>query len=141
LQFANKWGCEVHAFTTSDSKEAEARKLGAHFVHNTKQSFCCLAQPVIGMNSSRCRCMNSSRANRTIGDGSGGRLTARFRHIHSSKTSAINCCLVMPRNSHCFVSHSKCCELTTICTNSEDESGSSGGGPFSLFCTHWIALE
>ncbi|HUB67911.1 MAG TPA: NAD(P)-dependent alcohol dehydrogenase [Candidatus Methylacidiphilales bacterium] len=37
LQFANKWGCEVHAFTTSDSKEAEARKLGAHFVHNTKR--------------------------------------------------------------------------------------------------------
>ena len=37
LQFANKWGCEVHAFTTSDSKEAEARKLGAHHVHNTKQ--------------------------------------------------------------------------------------------------------
>jgi uncharacterized zinc-type alcohol dehydrogenase-like protein len=36
LQFANKWGCEVHAFTTSDNKEAEARKLGAHFVHNTK---------------------------------------------------------------------------------------------------------
>jgi uncharacterized zinc-type alcohol dehydrogenase-like protein len=38
LQFANKWGCEVHAFTTSDSKEAEARKLGAHFVHNTKNA-------------------------------------------------------------------------------------------------------
>jgi uncharacterized zinc-type alcohol dehydrogenase-like protein len=37
LQFANKWGCEVHAFTTSDSKEPEARKLGAHFVHNTKR--------------------------------------------------------------------------------------------------------
>jgi uncharacterized zinc-type alcohol dehydrogenase-like protein len=37
LQFANKWGCEVHAFTTSDSKEAEARKLGAHHVHNTRQ--------------------------------------------------------------------------------------------------------
>jgi uncharacterized zinc-type alcohol dehydrogenase-like protein len=37
LQFANKWGCEVHAFTTSDSKEAEARKMGAHHVHNTKQ--------------------------------------------------------------------------------------------------------
>jgi uncharacterized zinc-type alcohol dehydrogenase-like protein len=37
LQFANKWGCEVHAFTTSDGKEAEARKLGAHVVHNTKQ--------------------------------------------------------------------------------------------------------
>lgn len=37
LQFANKWGCEVHAFTTNDSKEAEAKKLGAHFVHNTKR--------------------------------------------------------------------------------------------------------
>jgi uncharacterized zinc-type alcohol dehydrogenase-like protein len=38
LQFANKWGCEVHAFTTSDSKEAEAKTLGAHFVHNTKKA-------------------------------------------------------------------------------------------------------
>jgi len=37
LQFANKWGCEVHAFTTSDSKEAEARQMGAHYVHNTKK--------------------------------------------------------------------------------------------------------
>jgi uncharacterized zinc-type alcohol dehydrogenase-like protein len=36
LQFANKWGCEVHAFTTSDSKEKEARQLGAHHVHNTR---------------------------------------------------------------------------------------------------------
>jgi alcohol/geraniol dehydrogenase (NADP+) len=36
LQFANKWGCEVHAFTTNDSKEAEARRLGAHAVHNTR---------------------------------------------------------------------------------------------------------
>jgi len=37
LQFANKWGCEVHAFTTSDSKEKEAHELGAHYVHNTKR--------------------------------------------------------------------------------------------------------
>jgi uncharacterized zinc-type alcohol dehydrogenase-like protein len=37
LQFANKWGCEVHAFTTSDNKEQEARQLGAHYVHNTKK--------------------------------------------------------------------------------------------------------
>ena len=37
LQFANKWGCEVHAFTTSAGKETEARKLGAHYVHNTKE--------------------------------------------------------------------------------------------------------
>jgi len=37
LQFANKWGCEVHAFTTNDSKEAEALNLGAHHVHNTKR--------------------------------------------------------------------------------------------------------
>jgi uncharacterized zinc-type alcohol dehydrogenase-like protein len=38
LQFANKWGCEVHAFTTSGSKEAEALRLGAHQVHNTKNA-------------------------------------------------------------------------------------------------------
>jgi uncharacterized zinc-type alcohol dehydrogenase-like protein len=38
LQFANKWGCEVHAFTTSDSKEVEARSLGAHFVHYTRNA-------------------------------------------------------------------------------------------------------
>jgi alcohol/geraniol dehydrogenase (NADP+) len=37
IQFANKWGCEVHAFTTSDSKEPEARRLGAHVIHNTKR--------------------------------------------------------------------------------------------------------
>jgi alcohol/geraniol dehydrogenase (NADP+) len=37
LQFANKWGCEVHAFTTSEDKRAEAQTLGAHYVHNTKQ--------------------------------------------------------------------------------------------------------
>lgn len=37
LQFANKWGCEVHAFTTSEAKEAEARKMGAHVVHNTRR--------------------------------------------------------------------------------------------------------
>ena len=37
LQFANNWGCEVHAFTTSDNKEIEAKTLGAHFVHNTKK--------------------------------------------------------------------------------------------------------
>src|SRR5437868_10066328 len=37
LQFVNNWGCEAHAFTTSDSKEAEAHKLGAHYVHNTKE--------------------------------------------------------------------------------------------------------
>lgn len=37
LLFASHWGCEVHAFTTSESKEAEARRLGAHHVHNTKK--------------------------------------------------------------------------------------------------------
>ena len=37
IQFANKWGCEVHAFTTSDGKQTEAQKLGAHYVHNTKK--------------------------------------------------------------------------------------------------------
>lgn len=30
LQFLNKWGCEVTAFTSSPAKAAEAKKLGAH---------------------------------------------------------------------------------------------------------------
>lgn len=32
LQFLNAWGCEVTAFTSSPSKAAEAKKLGAHHV-------------------------------------------------------------------------------------------------------------
>lgn len=32
LQFAHAWGCEVTAFTSSESKHAEARRLGAHHV-------------------------------------------------------------------------------------------------------------
>jgi uncharacterized zinc-type alcohol dehydrogenase-like protein len=36
LQFLNKWGCHVTAFTTSDSKTDEAKKMGAHDVVNTK---------------------------------------------------------------------------------------------------------
>src|SRR5256885_11900184 len=33
----NKWGCGVHAFTTCNSKETEARQLGAHYVHNSRK--------------------------------------------------------------------------------------------------------
>src|SRR6201986_464223 len=36
LAFLNKWGCEVTAFTSSDSKRDEAIKLGAHNVVNTR---------------------------------------------------------------------------------------------------------
>ena len=36
LQFLNKWGCEVTAFTSSDSKADEARKLGAHHVVSSR---------------------------------------------------------------------------------------------------------
>ena len=36
LQFLSKWGCEVTAFTTSDSKREEALRLGAHRVVNTR---------------------------------------------------------------------------------------------------------
>lgn len=36
LQFADKWGCEVTAFTTNLSKEDELKKLGADFVVNTR---------------------------------------------------------------------------------------------------------
>lgn len=38
LQFANKWGCEVHAFTTSHDKDEEAHRLGAHHVHHTREN-------------------------------------------------------------------------------------------------------
>jgi uncharacterized zinc-type alcohol dehydrogenase-like protein len=36
LQFLNKWGCEVTAFTSSESKADEARQLGAHHVVATR---------------------------------------------------------------------------------------------------------
>lgn len=36
VQFLNKWGCEVTAFTSSESKAEEARKLGAHHVIGTR---------------------------------------------------------------------------------------------------------
>ena len=36
LQFLNKWGCDVIAFTSSDSKREEAMKLGAHRTINSK---------------------------------------------------------------------------------------------------------
>lgn len=36
LQFLNKWGCEVYAFTSSDAKRDEALKLGAHYVVNSR---------------------------------------------------------------------------------------------------------
>jgi uncharacterized zinc-type alcohol dehydrogenase-like protein len=36
LQFFNKWGCHVTAFTTSASKAEEAKRMGAHDVLNTR---------------------------------------------------------------------------------------------------------
>ena len=36
LQFLNKWGCEVTAFTSSDSKTEEAGRLGAHRTVNSR---------------------------------------------------------------------------------------------------------
>ncbi len=35
LQFLNKWGCEVTAFTSSAGKSAEAKSMGAHRIVNT----------------------------------------------------------------------------------------------------------
>jgi len=35
LQFANKWGCDVTAFTSTSSKADEAKKMGAHHVIDT----------------------------------------------------------------------------------------------------------
>ncbi len=36
LQFLNKWGCEVTAFTSSPDKAAEAKRLGAHHIVNSR---------------------------------------------------------------------------------------------------------
>ena len=36
LQFMNKWGCEVTAFTSSESKRTEALDLGAHKTLNSR---------------------------------------------------------------------------------------------------------
>ena len=38
LQFLRAWGCEVTAFTSSDSKIAEAKKLGAHHCINSRNA-------------------------------------------------------------------------------------------------------
>ncbi|TWU46822.1 NADPH-dependent aldehyde reductase Ahr [Rubripirellula reticaptiva] len=38
VKFANKWGCEVTAFSTSPEKESEARELGAHRFLNSKDA-------------------------------------------------------------------------------------------------------
>ncbi|MCG7546178.1 NAD(P)-dependent alcohol dehydrogenase [Pseudoalteromonas sp. MM17-2] len=36
LQFLNAWGCEVTAFSSSDSKAKEAKELGAHHIINSR---------------------------------------------------------------------------------------------------------
>lgn len=38
LAFANRWGCEVTAFTSSASKHEEAKRLGAHRVVNSRDA-------------------------------------------------------------------------------------------------------
>ena len=38
VQFLNKWGCDVHAFTSSDSKREEAMRLGARHVINSRDA-------------------------------------------------------------------------------------------------------
>ncbi|MBA4143758.1 MAG: NAD(P)-dependent alcohol dehydrogenase [Nitrosospira sp.] len=38
LQFANAWGCEVTAFSSTASKSQEARKFGAHHVASSRDS-------------------------------------------------------------------------------------------------------
>jgi hypothetical protein len=83
--------------------------------------------------------MNSFRALCAVAEGSRKLSAERFRQTHSSTTSETSCCLVMPRNSHCFVSHSNCFELTSIRSAPPDRSGSSGDDPDSFFRTHQIA--
>lgn len=38
VMFANAWGCEVTAFTSSDSKKKEAIDIGAHYTINSRNS-------------------------------------------------------------------------------------------------------
>jgi len=38
IQFLNKWGCEVTAFTSSPDKADEAKKLGAHNIVNSRDA-------------------------------------------------------------------------------------------------------
>ncbi len=38
IQFLNKWGCEVVAFTSTEAKHAEALRLGAHRAVNSKSA-------------------------------------------------------------------------------------------------------
>jgi len=38
LQFLNKWGCEVTAFSSTAGKEAEAKAMGAHHVVNSRDA-------------------------------------------------------------------------------------------------------
>ena len=38
VMFLNAWGCEVTAFTSSESKHAEAIKMGAHYAINSRSS-------------------------------------------------------------------------------------------------------
>jgi hypothetical protein len=83
--------------------------------------------------------MNSFNALWAVAEGSRWISMVWFRQTHSSIASETNCCLVMPRKSHCLVSHSNCFELTSIRSAPPDRSGSSGDDPDSLFRTHQIA--
>lgn len=38
LQFLNKWGCEVTAFSSTPDKAADAKRMGAHYVVDSKNS-------------------------------------------------------------------------------------------------------
>jgi uncharacterized zinc-type alcohol dehydrogenase-like protein len=44
VQFANAWGCEVTAFTSSMDKEEELRELGAHHIVNSRDDAAIKAQ-------------------------------------------------------------------------------------------------
>src|ERR1700733_15325234 len=83
--------------------------------------------------------MNSISALWAVADGSRRISIVWFRQTHSSIACETNCCLVMPRKSHCLVSHSNCFELTSIRSAPPGRSGSSGDDPDSLFRTHQIA--
>jgi hypothetical protein len=93
-------------------------------------------QSSIDKNSSRCRCMNSARALCAVAEGSRKWAIVLFRQTHSSTASETSFCLLIPRKSHCFASHSNCCELISIRSEALASSGSSGDDPDSFFRTN-----
>jgi hypothetical protein len=133
--------CEKSWISRYQSRFAKSGSISSHTPGHQSSLSITYVSSASDKNSSRCRRIKSSRAVCAVMDGSPGKEAERFRQTHSSTASTTSCCLEIPRNSLCFVSHSNCVELTTICNHAGEPSGSSGVGLESLVRTDWIAAE